>query len=72
MRYAVRVRTNARKNEIRQEGANAFSISVTAPPVDGKANEKVIELIAEFLGARKSSVTIVRGLTSKKKVVEVL
>ena len=72
MRYDVRVRTNARKNEIRKTGENSFEISVTVPPEDGKANEKVIGLIAEFLGTQKRAVTIVRGLTSKRKVVEVL
>ena len=72
MKYDVRVRTNARKDEIRKSGESSFDISVTAPPVDGKANEKVIELIAELLGTRKSRVAIVRGLTSKRKVVEVM
>ena len=71
MKYSVRVRANARKNEIKKTGERSFDISVKAPPVDGKANEQVIALIAEFLGTRKSSVTIIRGLTSKKKVVEV-
>jgi hypothetical protein len=71
MTYAVRVRTNARKNEIRQDGERSFEISVTVPPVDGKANERVIDLIAGFLGKPKRSVAIVRGLTSKRKVVEV-
>jgi uncharacterized protein (TIGR00251 family) len=70
MKYDVRVRTNARKNEIRKSGESSFDISVTAPPVDGKANEKVIELIAEFLGKPKRSVVIVRGLSSKRKVVD--
>jgi uncharacterized protein YggU (UPF0235/DUF167 family) len=70
MKYDVRVRTNARKNEIRKTGENSFAISVTVPPVDGKANDKVIELIAGFLGTPKRKVTIIRGLTSKRKVVD--
>jgi uncharacterized protein (TIGR00251 family) len=44
---------------------------VTAPPVDGRANAAVIKLLAEWLGVSRSAVQIVRGETSRRKIVEI-
>jgi len=71
MKIQVRVKPNARKNEVKQLEGNSYLVSVTAPPVDGKANEKVIEVLAEYFGKPKRCVTIVRGTTSKEKIVEI-
>lgn len=71
MKISVRVKTNARKNEVKQIDATTYQVSVTAPPVDGKANEKVIELLADYLGKSKRCFSIVKGVTSKVKIVEV-
>jgi uncharacterized protein (TIGR00251 family) len=46
-------------------------VSVTAPPVDGKANAAVIEAVAEAFGVRRGDVTIVRGETGRRKTVRV-
>jgi uncharacterized protein (TIGR00251 family) len=72
MKYTVKVKANARKNEVRKSGSDALEVRVTAPPVDGKANEKLIELIAEYFGVPKRCVSIVRGAASKSKTVEVI
>ncbi len=50
---------------------DGIKVKLTAPPVDGAANEQLIEILSEALGIRKSSFRIVRGLSSKNKVVEV-
>jgi uncharacterized protein (TIGR00251 family) len=71
MRVSVRVKPNARKNEVQRLDDNRFLISVTAPPVEGKANKKVVELLAEYFHVPKRSVTILRGVTSKEKIVEI-
>jgi uncharacterized protein (TIGR00251 family) len=71
MRIRVRVRANARKNEVKQLDQNQFLISVTAPPVEGKANEKVIELLAEYFCRPKRCITIFRGKASRDKIVEI-
>ncbi len=71
MKLTIRVKTNARKNEVKQIDATTYQVSVTAPPVDGKANEKVIEVLADYFGKPKRCVTILRGETSKEKVVEI-
>ncbi|GAB4489256.1 MAG: DUF167 domain-containing protein [Thermodesulfovibrionales bacterium] len=48
-----------------------LKVKLTAPPVEGEANEQLIEVIAAALGVKKSSVRIVRGLSSKRKTLEV-
>jgi uncharacterized protein len=46
-------------------------IRVTAPPVDGKANDALCRLVAKAAGVAPSRVTVVRGHTSRDKVLEV-
>ena len=46
-------------------------VSVTAPPVDGKANAAVIEAVADAFGVRRADVTIVRGETGRRKTVRI-
>ena len=71
MKISVRVRTNARKNEVQQLDETRFLVSVTASPVEGKANEKVIEALAEYFHKPKRSITIVRGRATREKIVEI-
>lgn len=68
----VKVVPRARKNEIVGLGPDGtLKIRVTAPPVDGAANQAVIELLAEALDIPKSNVDIVAGLTNTSKLVSV-
>ena len=46
-------------------------VKLTAPPVDDAANEQLIEVIAEEFRIKKSQIKIIRGHTSKRKVVEI-
>ena len=46
-----------------------LKVKLTAPPVDGSANEQLIELISESTGVKKSQIKIIRGLSSKRKLV---
>ena len=48
-----------------------IKVKLTAPPVDGSANEQLIEVIAEALGVKKSQVSIIKGHSSKRKTIEV-
>jgi len=50
---------------------NVLKVKLTAPPVEGSANEQLIELISEVTGVKKSFIKIIRGLSSKRKVVEI-
>ena len=70
--FAVRVVPRAKKSEIAGQVGEAIKVRLTAPPVDGKANEALIALLAEKLGVGKSQVEIVAGATSRNKMVCVL
>jgi len=71
VKIIVRVKPNARKNAVEETGGNRYRVSVTAPPADGKANEKVIEILAEYFNKPKRAIRILRGASSKEKVIEV-
>ena len=68
---ALRVQPRSRKNELAGERAGALLVRVTAPPVDGKANEAMSRLIAKRLGVPAGRVSIVRGESSRDKLLEV-
>ena len=69
--FSVRVKTKSRISGILGEQGRAFSIGVREAPEKGKANKALIKLLAESLGARKGDISIVRGQTSRDKVIEV-
>jgi uncharacterized protein len=69
--FAVKVHPRAKKSAITGEVGNALKLSLTAPPVDGKANEACIEFFAKLLNLPRSSVTIAAGQTSRNKVIRV-
>ena len=53
------------------ELGDALKLSLTAPPVEGKANQACIEFVAELLSVPKSSVSIAAGESSRQKVIHV-
>jgi uncharacterized protein len=67
--FAVKVHPRARRNAITGELGDALKISLTAPPIGGKANEACIEFLANLLKVPRASVTIAAGQTSRSKVV---
>jgi uncharacterized protein len=69
--FAVKVQPRARKNAITGDLGNALKLSITAPPVDGRANEACIEFFANLLKVPRSSVTIASGASSRNKVIRV-
>jgi len=69
--FSVRLHPRAKKNAITGEAGDALKVSLTAPPVDGKANDACIEFFAKLLNVPRSSVTIAAGLTSRNKVIRV-
>ncbi len=69
--FAVKVHPRARKNAITGELGSALKLSLTSPPIDGKANEACIEFFAKLLKVPRSSVTIASGQTSRAKVIRV-
>ena len=71
VRFAVRVHPRAKKNAITGEVGDSLKVSLTTPPVEGRANEACIEFFAKLLKVPRSSVTIASGQTSRNKVIRV-
>jgi uncharacterized protein len=69
--FAVRVHPRAKKNAITGQVGDALKVALTAPPLDGKANDACIEFFAKLLNVSRSSVTIAAGQTSRNKVIRV-
>ena len=69
--FAVKVHPRAKKNAITGEVGDSLKLSLTAPPVDGKANEACIDFFAKLLKVPRSSVTIAAGHSSRNKVIRV-
>jgi uncharacterized protein (TIGR00251 family) len=70
LRITVKVVPNARKAKVKEEQGR-LKVWVTAPAVEGKANAALIETLAEHFKVRKSAIAIVRGETSREKVVDI-
>jgi len=68
---AVKVHPRAKKNAITGEVGDTLKLAVTAPPVDGRANQACIEFFANLLKVPRSSVTIASGETSRNKIIRV-
>ena len=68
-RFAVRVQPRAKRNAFVGEQEDALKVALTAPPVEGRANQACIELLARLLRLPRSSITIAAGETSRNKVL---
>jgi len=70
--FAVKVHPRARQNAITGQLGDALKLSLTAPPIEGRANEACIEFLANLLKLPRSSVTIASGHSSRRKVIRVV
>jgi uncharacterized protein (TIGR00251 family) len=68
---SIRLQPRSRRDEVVGERAGAIVIRVTAPPVDGKANAALCAFVARAAAVPPSRVSVVRGQTSRDKVVRV-
>jgi uncharacterized protein len=68
---SVRLHPGARKNSVAGVHADALKIALTAPPVDGRANEALIAFLAEALHLPRARVALVTGAASRAKMVRI-
>ncbi|HMP80752.1 MAG TPA: DUF167 domain-containing protein [Pirellulaceae bacterium] len=71
MQIRVKVKPNAKTEDFQQESDGTWSARIQAPPVDGKANAALIEMIARHFGVKKKAVTIQSGTTARLKRVHI-
>ncbi len=68
---SVKVRPGASRKGIDGIEGDALKVWLTAPPVEGAANEQLVDVLSEAFGIKKSGIRVIKGLSSRNKVVEV-
>jgi uncharacterized protein (TIGR00251 family) len=71
MKLTVRVQPNAKTSEIAGCADGVWKIKLKAPAIEGRANEELIAFLAKKMGVAKSEIEIVRGKTSRVKVLRI-
>jgi uncharacterized protein (TIGR00251 family) len=71
VKITVKVQPRAKRTEPAGKTGDTYKLRLAAPPVDGKANEACIEFLAETFDVARSAVRILRGGTSRTKVIEI-
>ncbi len=70
MNIEIKVITNAKKREVIREGAG-LKVKLTSLPLEGRANEELIEYLSAIFKIRKSEIKIVRGEKDRRKLVSI-
>jgi uncharacterized protein len=71
MKLQVKVKPNAKQQRILEADDGSLTIYLKSPPVDGKANAELIQLLAQKFNVAKSQVSIKSGLSAKIKLIEI-
>lgn len=71
MTITVYVKPNARKDEVIAQENGGYLVRVSAPPIEGRANERMIEVLADHFKRPKRSIQIIAGKRGKHKIVEI-
>ena len=67
----IKVKPGARSSMLEEAGDGTWLARLKSPPVDGKANKELIELVAERFNCRKSAVSIKRGASGRMKLIKI-
>lgn len=70
MQIQLKVIPGAKKNLVKEENG-LVKVYLTAPPVDGKANKALINVLAEHFNVKKNGIEIIKGLKSRNKTVNI-
>ena len=72
MKITVQVKPNTRKDEVMVRDDGVYVVKVAVPPIEGRANERLIEILAKHFKKPKRSVEILSGTRGRHKIVEIL
>lgn len=67
----IKVKPNSKNQQITEESDGSLTIKLKSPPVDGKANQELIKLLAQKFQVPKSQIAIKSGIYGRSKVVEI-
>ena len=70
MKLFITAKPNAKQTRVEEIDETHFRVWVKAPPDEGRANQAVIEALSEYFCAPKSRFSLLRGASSKSKVLE--
>ena len=68
---SIRVKKTSGLSRLEQQVDGTYLAYISTPPVDGQANEKVIELLSDYFCVSKTSISIARGKKSKDKILKI-
>jgi uncharacterized protein len=71
MKITVQVKPNARRDEVLIREDGVYVVKVSVPPIEGRANERLIEILAAYFKKPKRSIDILAGAHGKHKIVEI-
>ncbi len=71
MKISIKVKTKSKQEKIGSINEANFNVFVKESPIEGRANKKVIELLAEYFKTSKLNIKIVSGHKSKNKIIEI-
>ena len=69
--FWLRIKPRSRRQRLLRNSSGELSLELTAPPVEGKANEAAVDFLAESLGVPRSRVEIVTGARSRRKLFRI-
>lgn len=70
MKIEAKVIPNAKRVLVKPEGPG-LKVYLTAPPLDGRANDMLSEVLAAHLGVKKRQLTVIKGLHSRQKTIKI-
>ena len=68
---SLKVVPRSSKNEVKKQEDGSYRVKLTAPPVDGAANEALIKFLSEEFNVPKSKISILKGETGRKKIIQI-
>jgi uncharacterized protein (TIGR00251 family) len=71
VRIEVKVQPRSSRNQIAGEHDGALKVKLTAPPVEGEANQALIKFLARSLKISRKNVVLIRGETARNKLIEI-
>lgn len=71
MKISIRVKPNSKERHVEEIGPGQLLVKVKAPPQENRANQEVIETLAEYFHVPKSRISILSGSKSRQKIVKI-
>jgi len=71
MRITVHVKPNARQETVTVREDGVYVVKVSVPPIEGKANERLVEVLSRHFGRPRSAIQILKGTHGRHKIIEI-